>query len=113
MITSRNGSLSLPRKLDDYLDAIPPKCDRCRNNGQLPGNFLVAILCKPCLLQVLADLELVTKINHDKRLVCPDCRSPVTFPRQVIFMNGRIKHSGRCESHGWQEWWLNEPRTVA
>lgn len=97
------GRMSLPRKLDDYLNAMPPKCDRCSNDGQRPSNFLVAILCKPCLLQVLADLELVTKINYDKRLVCPDCRTPVTFPRQVIFTNRRIKHSGRCERHGWSD----------
>lgn len=36
---SKISSISLSRKLDDYFDVMPPKCDRCCNNGQLPGNF--------------------------------------------------------------------------
>lgn len=101
----------LPRNLEGYVDTVPTRCTRCRQGSALDLTFYVAILCKACLLEVLVELGLVEKVNLDKPLACPECKRYLTFTSQVIFTNGRIKHRGRCATHGVREWWLNEGAT--
>lgn len=98
----------LPRNLEGYVDTVPTRCMRCRQGGALDLSFQVAILCKACVLEVLEELGVVIKVNRGKRLACPECKHLMSFTDQVIYANGRIKHSGRCKIHGRREWWLNE-----